>query len=296
MASWVAILGNAVLAIVKIVAGFVSGSLAVVADGIDSSSDIITSFITLFTARILSKPPDIRFPYGYQKADSIATKLLSFVMFFAGAQLAVSSIKKLVNGTVSEMPTKLAIIVTVVSIIGKVLLAIHQKKVGKKLSSDMLVANGRNMQNDVLISCAVLTGLFFTFILKLPLIDSIFALIVSFWILKVAYEIFIESNYDLMDGLKDCSVYNEIFRAIEKVNGVQNPHRVRARKIGNKLLVSVDIEVDGKISLNAAHNISHQVEKSIKENIENIFDVVIHVEPVGDHISEKEIGVSKKDL
>lgn len=295
-ASWIAIIGNTILALAKIIAGLISGSLAVVADGIDSSTDIITSFITLITAKILSKPPDIRFPYGYEKADSIAAKSLSFIIFFAGGQLAISSIKKLIDGTVSQLPTKLAIIVTIFSIIGKILLSIHQKKTGKKTGSEMLVANGRNMQNDVLISCAVLVGLFFTFILKMPVIDHIAALIVSFWILKVAYEIFMESNYDLMDGLKDCSVYDEIFKAIETVKDVHNPHRVRARKIGNKILVGVDIEVDGKLTLNQAHHISHMVEQSIKQRIENIFDVVIHVEPVGDEIKEKEIGVSRKDL
>ena len=289
-------IGNALLAVVKIVAGIISGSLAVVADGIDSMSDIITSVITLIAARILARPPDIRFPYGYGKADTIATKGLSFIILFAGVQLAITTIRKLIQGTATELPTKLAIVVTVISIIGKLLLAWHQKRIGKKTSSSMLIANGRNMQNDVLISGSVLIGLVFTFVFKMPVIDPIAALLVSIWIIKVGFDIFMQSNVDLMDGTDDCSIYDEIFAAIEHVEGAHNPHRVRARKIGDKIMVAVDLEVDGGSSLQQAHDIAHKVEASIKSRIDNIFDVAIHVEPLGDKTDEKKFGLSKDSL
>ena len=295
-ASWIGMIGNALLAVLKIAAGLVAGSLAVVADGIDSMSDIITSLITLIAARILSRPPDIRYPYGYGKADTIATKGLSFIILFAGAQLAITTVHRLISGTVTEIPSPLAIIVTVISIFGKLLLAWHQKSIGRKTSSEMLKANGRNMQNDVLISVSVLIGLFFTFILKVPVIDPIAALLVSIWILKVGFEIFMKSNLDLMDGVSDCNIYNEIFSAIDRVEGAYNPHRVRARKIGDKIMVGVDLEVDGEISLQKAHDIAHQVESSIKSSIDNIFDVAIHVEPLGDKTKERKLGVSKESF
>ena len=165
-ASWIGIFGNGFLSLLKITAGFVSGSLAVVADGVDSSSDIITSVITLITARILAKPPDKKYPYGYDKADTIATKTLSFIIFFAGAQLFITTIKKLISGGNTEIPSKLAIYITVVSIIGKLLLSLHQFRVGKKTGSSMLIANGKNMQNDIIISCSVLLGLIFINVFK----------------------------------------------------------------------------------------------------------------------------------
>ncbi len=295
-ASWIGIVGNALLAMMKIIAGLIAGSLAVVGDGIDSMGDIITSVITLITARILSKPPDVKFPYGYGKADTIATKALSFIIFFAGAQLAISTVDRLLHGTATKLPSKFAIVITLISIVGKLLLARHQKHVGRKTGSAMLIANGKNMQNDILISFAVLVGLLFTHILNMPIVDPIAALLVSIWILKVAVNIFMQSNFDLMDGIKDCSIYSNIFKAIDAVDGVYNPHRVRARKIGHKMMIAIDIEVDGNISLQNAHNIAHQVEKSIKSNIENVFDVAIHVEPVGDKTKEKKIGLSRKSL
>jgi cation diffusion facilitator family transporter len=295
-ASWVGLTGNALLAAMKIIAGLFAGSLAVVGDGIDSSTDVVISFITLITARILSKPPDKKYPYGYGKADTIATKALSFVIFFAGLQLLITTIKKLITGEVTVMPARLALYVTLISILGKIFLSYYQFKIGKKTGSTMLIANGKNMQNDVLISASVLTGLIFIYVLKMPVLDKITALLVSFWILKVAYQIFMQTNLELMDGTKDCSIYEKIFQAIEKVEGVHNPHRVRARNIGHKLMIAIDMEVDGNLSLYQAHELAHKVEQSIKSNIENVFDVAIHVEPIGDQMTEKEFGVSRNSL
>jgi cation diffusion facilitator family transporter len=295
-ASWTGILGNAFLAILKITAGFLSGSLAVVADGIDSSSDIITSVITLITARILSNPPNKKYPYGYDKADTIATKVLSFIIFFAGAQLFISTIRKFVEGGSTEMPTALAIYITLVSILGKLLLAYHQFRAGRKTGSEMLVANGKNMQNDVIISGSVLLGLIFIFILKMPVLDTITALLVSLWVMRVAFKMFMQTSFELMDGTKDCSIYDRIFEAIDAVEGAHHPHRVRSRNIGHKIMIAIDLEVDGDLTLSEAHEIAHRVEDSIKDRIENVFDVAIHLEPLGDQKEEKALGVSKNTL
>jgi cation diffusion facilitator family transporter len=295
-ASWVSILGNAFLSILKIVAGFISGSLAVVADGVDSASDIITSLITLVTARILTKPPDIKYPYGYAKADTIATKVLSFIMFFAGAQLFIATLKRLISGIHPEMPAKLAIYITVISILGKLLLAWYQNRIGKKTDSAMLMANGKNMQNDVIISVSVLAGLISIYIFKMPVLDTVFALAVSIWVLWVAFRIFRETSLELMDGVKDCTIYDEIFSAIEAVKGAYHPHRVRARNIGHKMMIAIDLEVDGDQTLRQAHEIAHKVEQSIRTRINNVFDVAIHIEPLGDHLEEQPFGIEKNNL
>ncbi len=295
-ASWIGIFGNSFLSVLKISAGFISGSLAVVADGIDSSTDIITSVITLITARFLAKPPDKKYPYGYGKADTIATKVLSFIIFFAGAQLFISTIRKIIAGGSNEAPSLLAIYVTLVSIVGKLALSYYQFRIGRKTGSEMLMANGKNMQNDVLISTSVLIGLIFIFVLKLPILDAITALLVSIWVLRVAFKIFMQTSLELMDGMRDGTIYNQIFETIDKIDGAHHPHRVRARKIGHKVMIAIDLEVDGDLSLREAHEIAHRVEKSLKANIDDVFDVAIHIEPVGDQIEEKDFGVSKSSL
>src|SRR6056297_2865333 len=218
-ASTIGMAGNTILAIAKIVIGIISGSVAVISDGLDSTSDILTFGITFYTSRIINKPPDYKYPYGYQRAEAIATKVLSFVIFFVGAQLFYSSLMRIIEDHPHQMPSMIALYVTVFSIVGKYLLFVYQFKLGKKINSAMLIANGKNMRNDILISISVLVGLFFTYILELPVFDLIIAMAVSIWIMKEAFSIFMENNIELMDGVEDSSVYYRIFDAVEEVEG-----------------------------------------------------------------------------
>ncbi|MGC9341555.1 MAG: cation diffusion facilitator family transporter [Bacteroidales bacterium] len=294
--SWISIAGNLVLALLKIIVGLVAGSMAVVADGIDSASDIATSFITLITARLLSRPPNIKYPYGYEKADTVATKALSFIIFFAGAQLGISTLTRIINGEIPEVPSMLAIYVTLFSIVSKLSLSRYLIKTGKKVNSAMLEANGKNMQNDVIISTSVLVGLVFTFVLNLPILDLITALAVSIWIMKVALQIFFKTNTELMDGMKDPILYCELFNAVKKVKGAHNPHRVRVRKIGNYHMISMDIEVEPLMTVNDAHEIAWKVETEIKRNLPNVYDIVVHIEPLGNVEKGEKFGLREKDV
>ena len=294
-ASWVAIIGNTILAALKITIGIVSGSMAVLADGIDSASDIITSMITLVTGKIIDRKPNIKYPYGYSRADTVAAKFLSFVIFFAGLQLAISSISRIFSDEIREMPTVLAIYISLISIVGKFLLARYLMKRGNRLNSMMLVANGKNMQNDILISTSVLVGLGFTFLFKLPLLDIITALFVSGWIIKVSFDIFKKTNEELMDGYADSVIYKKIFNAIAEVPEAVHPHKVRLRKQGYLFVIEMDIEVDGKLTVKEGHDISMRVEQKIKERIKNVYDINIHIEPKG-NVEEEKFGVSIDDL
>jgi len=295
-ASWVGIYGNAILSIAKISVGIIAGSLAVVADGIDSAIDILTSIITLIAAYFITKPPDIKHPYGYQRADTIATKALSFIIFFAGAQLAISTVMNLIEGEIREIPSVIAIYVTLVSIVGKLLLAVYQFKIGKITKSQMLIANGKNMQNDIIISISVLLGLAFTFIFKLPVLDTITALVVSIWIMYVAFKIFMQTNIELMDGIENTSIYKDVFKAVEQVKNAHNPHKVRIRKLSNNYIIELDIEIDGSKNLNEAHKIGHEVEKNIRKNIKNVYEVLIHTEPRGNIDKDEKFGISNKNI
>lgn len=295
-ASWVSTIGNTILSALKIAVGIMAGSLAVLGDGIDSATDVIISVVMIFTAKIINRPPDSKYVYGYEKAEGIATKILSLVIFYAGVQILISSIQSMFSSDPREIPTMLAIYVTVFSIIGKLLLAYYQFKKGEEAQSPMLKANAINMRNDVLLSVGVLIGLFFTLILKLPILDSITGLFVSFIIIKSSISIFIDSNVELMDGVKDPSVYNEIFKAVEEVPGVYNPHRVRTRMVGGMYVISLDVEADGDMTLNQAHELANKVEQNIMNSVENVYDIMVHVEPYGVCHSEEKFGVDKKVL
>ena len=291
--SWISTIGNAILSTSKIIVGLWAGSLAVLGDGIDSATDVIISIVMIFTARIISQPPSKKYVFGYEKAEGIATKILSLVIFYAGVQLLISSIGSIFSEEAKEIPSAIAIYVTIFSIIGKLLLALYQYKQGKKIDSSMLTANAINMRNDVIISSGVLLGLIFTFIFKLPILDSITGLIISLFIIKSSIGIFIDSNVELMDGVKDVNVYNKIFEAVETVPGASNPHRVRARMLGNLYMITLDIEVNPQITITQAHQIADAVEKSIKSSIDNVYDILVHVEPAGECQTDEKFGIDK---
>ncbi len=286
-ASVIALVGNALLASSKLVAGFLAGSLAVVGDGIDSSADVVIALVALFTARIVDKPGDREHPYGHSRAETVATTVLSFIVFFAGSQLLVRSVTALITREAATLPSTLAILVTLVSIAGKLLLAWSQFHYGRKANSSMLIANGKNLRSDVLVSCSVLAGLGFTFVLRMPVLDRVTALLVSLWIIKVAAGIFREANTELMDGTVGDGPYGEIFAAVSSVQGAGNPHRTRVRRLGSLLMVDLDIEVEPDLSVAAAHAIAAEVETAIKHTLPEVYDVIVHVEPRGNSEEER---------
>jgi cation diffusion facilitator family transporter len=296
VASWISIVGNGVLAALKTVVGFISGSAAVVSDGIDSGLDVLTSGITLVAARVTSKPPDLDHPYGHSRVETIATKSVSFIILFAGAQLALRTVGGLIDGAPQDLPSELAIWVTVASIIGKSALAVHKWAVGRRAKSSMLIADAKNMVADIVISIGVLIGLVFTLLFGTPVIDSIVALLISLWIIFVAFRIFLETNTELMEGYKDRETYQSIFRAVDEVPGAEHPHRTRVRTIGSMQIVDLDIEVDGDLTVKEAHEIARQTEQAIKAALGNVYDVLVHVEPVGNVENRERYGVSRQKL
>jgi cation diffusion facilitator family transporter len=291
-ASIVGMVGNAVLSALKIAIGVITGSIAVLSDGIDSLTDIATSFVSLLAARISSRPADARFPYGYQRAETIGTKALSFIMFFAGAQLIVNSVISLIEGGESQVPGVLAVVVTLISIVGKSMLAFYKISLGKKYDSAILRADGKNMFLDIVTSAVVLVGLGLALLTGFVFIDRIAAIIVSIWIIKNAFDIFMETNIELMDGSTSTEIYHAIISAVRTVPGAYNPHRLRARRVGNLWVIVMDVEVDPNISLRAAHEISKSIESAVSEQVGSVYDVNVHLEPLGNCEQNECFGIS----
>jgi cation diffusion facilitator family transporter len=295
-ASWIGILGNGLLALLKVGAGILSGSMAVIADGIDSITDIFTSMITLITARIINEPPDMEHPWGHTRAETIATKGLSFIIFFAGSQLFLSTGKHFLSGELRELPGKAALVVTGISIAGKIFLTIYKHRAGRKADSSMLIADAKNMQNDIYLSLAVLLGLTGTYILDMPFIDSLTGFLLSLWIMKSAWDLFMETSMELMDSMADPSVYRTVFEAAAGTRGVVNPHRARIRKLNTLYDIDLDIEVDGQLRVWDAHAIAAEVEANIKAVLPDVFDIMVHVEPVGNLELGEQYGLCPEDL
>ena len=294
-AAIIAIVGNAVLAALKIITGIYSHSMALLGDGIDSSTDVTIGIITLVVVKIVSKPADVKHPFGHNKAETIATAFLSFVIFYAGAQLVISAVTDLFNNTHTVMPSVISISVTAISIVGKILLALSQFILGKRANSALIKANAKNMLSDVVISVGVFIGFIISIITGSGHVDSIVAILVGLWIVKTAFSIFADVNLELMDGNDDATPYRAIVKAVDSVEGASNPHRARVRRISGFWDIEFDIDIDPNSTVSEAHHIASQIEAEIKRQTENIFDIMIHIEPRGDN-SKEAFGLSEDDM
>lgn len=300
-ASLVALFGNLTLAVAKVIVGLAAGSLAVVGDGIDTSVDVLIAAMQLFIAGITARPADAGHPWGHGRAETVGTAGLSFLIFFTGFQLILRSVADLLGGVEREVPEAAAIVVTLVSIAGKLLLAINQYRMGKKSGSALLSANAKNMAADVAISVGVLAGLMFSRLFNIGSIDSAAAMLVGLLVIRAALGIFIEANAELMDGgnLTDMKEqYRAVFEAVHSVPGAGNPHRTRIRRIAGFLDIDIDVEVDGSLSVRDAHVIATQVEDAIRRRLENVFDIMVHIEPAGDSssVENEAYGLSEKTV
>jgi cation diffusion facilitator family transporter len=179
---------------------------------------------------------------------------------------------------------------------GKILLAASQVYLGKKSGSSMILANGKNMTNDIIMSSSVFLGLGASRLFSLPILDSVTAILVGLWVIKSALGILMESQGELMDGNAGDELYRDLFEAVKSVPGAGNPHRARMRKMASSWDIDLDIEVDGSMSVYNAHRIAEKVEASIRCRIPDVYDIMVHVEPEGQGEHREQFGISARDL
>lgn len=298
VAGTIALIGNAALAFIKILLAYFSKSLAVMGDGIDSSTDVLIAIVTLVISAIISRPSDKEHPWGHGRAETTTTLVLSFIIFFAGAQLAIQSVTRLMNPQDAQAIGRGAVIAAIISIAGKTVLALLQFHYGKIADSEMVKANALNMKNDIIMSFGILVGLFLSEQFKLPILDPIIALLVGLWVIKNAAKLFLQVNFELMDGNADNSLYQKLFSAVSSVPGVHNPHKARIRKMASLFDIDLDIEVDPVMTVYDAHEKAEQVEEAIREVIPEAYDILIHIEPLGSdsHQREEKYGLKPEDM
>ncbi len=295
-AAVIALVGNLALALAKITVGFATGSLAVVGDGIDSSTDVVIAIMTLAVGFIINRPSDKEHPWGHSRAETVATIVLAFVIVIAGLQLFHSSWEQLRDGSRRALPNALALVVTGVSVAGKIALAASQRSLGRRAGSAMILANARNMSNDVLISAAVLVGLGASRLFGMPALDALTALAVSLWVMKSGLGIFMDLNSELMDGNADDGLYRTLFEAVTSVPGAGNPHRARIRKMASLWDIDLDIEVDANRTVREGHRIAEAVAAAIRKAIPDVYDIMVHVEPSGGGQHDEQFGLCAKDV
>ena len=275
-ANIVGMVTNLLLAVFKIIAGIIGRSSAVLADGLHTASDFLSSGVIQVGFIVARRKPDTEHPYGHGKAESIAAKLASVILFLVGAGMLVSGIRSLYKPEPSS-PTFLAIWAAMISILVKELLYQYKIRKGRELSSTSLVADAWHHRSDALSSIVALIGVVGA--QKYPVLDAAGAIGVSVIIIAVAVRIFLKTANELMDacaGAEMLARVRKISKAVDKVLGVET---LRVRKSGLHFFVDIHIEVDPGATVLEGHEIARAVRDSVRARMPSIADVLVHVEP-----------------
>ncbi|MDY0143585.1 MAG: cation diffusion facilitator family transporter [Bacteroidales bacterium] len=268
----------------KIIAGIVGKSSAMIADGIHSLSDLVTDIIVLVFIKVSGKERDKNHQYGHGKYETFATMLISFALMIVGAGILWTSANKVldsINGIVIEQPGYIALYAALISIITKEGLYWYTKTIGVKVNSQAMVANAWHHRSDAFSSIGTAIGISGAILLgeKWRVLDPIAGIIVSFFILKVAWEIANPSINELLESSLPEETENEIIEIIKETSGVKGFHNLKTRKIGDIYAIEVHIKVDKELTVELSHQIATQIEKSLRDKFGNQSHIGIHVEP-----------------
>lgn len=277
-------LANLVLAALKIAGGIFGRSTAMLADGIHSLSDLLTDVVVLFTHKIGQLPADENHPYGHGRAETIGATLVGAVIIIAGFGLAYESWKIISTGAF-RTPLISAAVAAVFSIIINEVLFRYTRTVGEETNSPSIVANAWHHRSDAISSVAALVGIGGA-MAGYPIMDPIAAILVSIMILKVGYDISFRGLSDLMDTALSETETRRIETMINNLPGVIQTHNLRTRRIGGEVLMDVHILVDHEASVTEGHHIAENVRRELIRAMDNVQDVLVHVDTEDDDTFE----------
>jgi cation diffusion facilitator family transporter len=276
-ATIITLLFNIFLFFLKLVAGFLSGSVAVISDSINSLTDSIVSLIIIFSVKVSRDKPDKDHPFGHHRAQPIAALIVAIFTAVVGFELAKFSIEKILFGKI-QIVASVAIVALAITIAIKLGLFFYLSGIGKKANSPAIKASAIDARNDVLISSTAVVGVagsFFGF----SLLDPIVALFISAYVIKAGYEIARENIDFLMGKSPPKELIQKICLKAKSVEGVIGLNDVYAHYIGTYIQVEVHIELDKAMSLTQAHNIAKQVEKEV-ESLGEVTNCFVHIDPI----------------
>ncbi len=275
--TWITIAINVILAVTKVFAGILLNSTAILADGIHTVSDVGSSIGIIIGFFISRKPEDREHQYGHEKAESIAGFVLAIFLTAVGMNIGYSAFKIILSGK-TQVPGSLAAWVAGISIFIKELQFRIAMYGGKKINSNVLIADAWHHRSDAFSSIAALIGIVgarmgYTFL------DPLAGLIVAIIIIKVGLELFIQGYNELMDmSIEEEKLLNLVNKIISH-HEVLNINKIRTRKHGSKVFVDIKVCVNPDFTVLKGHTISHDVEDLVHDNIENVKDVLISIAP-----------------
>ena len=277
-ASILGIIFNIFLLIIKAIIGFVSGSMAMVADAFNSAGDIIASLMTFIGNRVASKKADDDHNLGHGKAEYIYSMLISITMMIMAYTVGKSSILSLINKEEYTFSIWI-VIVCIITIVTKLSLFIYTNKLYKKTKNILIKAASKDHFNDTIITSLNLIASFLA-LNNIFFVDGVVGTIISLWILYTGIKIFIESYHILMDKSIDEETKQKVLDIISEHKEIHKIQHFNSTPVGYKYQISFTIYVDGNLSTFESHEIANNLEKEIIKKIEDAYLVVIHVNPL----------------
>ena len=276
--SLVSMVTNVILTVLKLAAGLIARSGAMISDAVHSASDIFSGIIVLIGVKISSKAPDESHPYGHERFECVAALLLSGVLAVVGGTIGVNAAKDIISGRTPEAPGLLALIAAAVSIVTKETLFWYTRGYAKRYRSTALHAEAWHQRSDALSSIGALIGIAGAR-MGIPVMEPIASVIIAVFILRVAVRIF----RDAVEQMVDHSCNEEVeaaFRATAlEQPGVQGVELLRTRMFGNRVYVDLEIAADPGLTLAAAHEIAEQVHDAIERTYPEVKHIMVHVNP-----------------
>ena len=275
-------LSNISVAAIKGVFGFLSLSLALIADAIHSLFDSVSNIVGLWAFKMMEKPVDIDHPYGHERYEAFAMVFISSFIFFACFEIAREAMLRLFEGFTPKVTFELVYLLAATILINFVT-AVWEYRRGEMLGSSFLKADAKHSATDIFNTSLVTLSVILS-LRGLYIFDVLFAFIITALLLNFGVGILREAGKELLDY---SSLRPEHIQSIAKsVKGVGEVHKIRSQRIRGKYLVELHVLVSSNMSIEEAHNIAHQVENKIMQEIPNIKDVTIHIEPIKDNKAE----------
>ena len=272
------------LSTIKIIAGIIGQSGALIADGVHSLSDLITDWGTWYASRISGEAPDNEHPYGHERFETVATLALSIFLAIVGTIIIFDSITRFYDASALKYEGWL-IAAAALSIVSKEGLYWYTVLLARRIKSELLKANAWHHRTDSLSSIVVIIGIigaangyFF--------LDSVAAIIVGIMIIYIGWRLGFEATKELVDSSIDSEDIKTLLYAIEGIKGVKSVHTLRTRKIGHKKSADVHVQVAPFLSVSEGHIISVSVERVAKKCFEDLDDVTVHIDPENDEEKE----------
>lgn len=272
---------NLLLSVVKITAGLFGHSQSLVADGIHSLSDLLSDALVFFAGHQARQGPDSDHPYGHARFETVATLALAFLLLALAFGIGLDAAGRLFHPSELLRPGPIALLAVLLSIGLKEWLYWWTLGYARRVRSELLRANAWHHRSDSISSLVVLIGVLGT-MAGLPYLDAIAAVIVALMIARIAWELGWPAVTELVDTGLEAERLADIRATILSVGGVRDIHMLRTRRIGGQASADVHVLVDPDISVSEGHRISVSVEQRLKQDIDEIADVTVHIDPEDD--------------